>query len=90
MVSALLHALPFVMLAYVTLFYSSRIISKVHIQAATLVRRTPLPPYDNPGPIDCKEIARSVVGSPKLFVYSEYDYWFYEHVVIPRDMYNPS
>jgi hypothetical protein len=72
-----LHAAPFAALACAAYFYSGRLDQKLHVQLNTLLWHKPLPQYFDPGPIDCREIA-SVAGSPKVFVYSQFDYWYYE------------
>ena len=72
-----LYAAPFAALACAAYFYSGRLDQKLHVQLKTLLSHKPLPDYFNPGPVDCREIA-SVAGGPKVFVYSQFDYWYYE------------
>jgi len=72
-----LHAAPWLILALIAFSYSGRLVEKVRIQAAVATRRQPLYSTDDPGPIDCAEIA-AVARDSRVFVYGAYDYWFYE------------
>jgi hypothetical protein len=84
-----LHAAPWLALACMAFFYSDRLVGKVGIQAGTVFRHTPLVPLDNIGPIACGEIA-SVAKDSKVFLYSEYDYWFYERCgYVPQGYFQP-
>ena len=69
----LLPSAPWVLVAIVALAYSGGLSTKVPIQIASITRHAPLPESDDIGPIQCGEI-----GTGKVFVYSAYEYWFYE------------
>ena len=76
-VRSTLRAAPWLFLAWIAFCYSGQLVGKARIQEAVATRRQPLASTDNPGPIDCGEIA-AVAKDSRVFVYGAYDYWFYE------------
>jgi hypothetical protein len=74
---AALRALAWLALLLVAFLYSGRIFQKVGIQVATVTRGEPVPNLQDPGPIRCGEIA-AAAPDRRVFVFSPYDYWFYE------------
>lgn len=84
-----LHAVPWLALACVAFFYSGRLIAKIGIQAAIVTRHEQLSPIDGPGPIVCGEIA-AVAKDSKVFVYSQFDFWFYDRCqYVPPGYFQP-
>ena len=67
--------LPWGVLAVIAFFYSGRIFGKV-LDQATAVTQVPRA-FKSPLPIACAEI-NALSPDHRVFVFSEYDYWFYE------------
>jgi hypothetical protein len=73
----MVHAAPWLTLAFIGFFYSGRLVAKIQTQFDSVTRRRALYDTAQTGPIVCEEIA-GVAKDSRVFVYDSADYWFYE------------